>query len=143
MGAYEHYLAHHGIIGQKWGVRRFQNEDGTLTAEGKARYLKDTTAYGKTAYGLSDEGKKEFFDSKGNLSNTGKQILKDHPDSDEAKAIMDAQMAMKYEKKWLDSYNDAVDVMNKKLAEINEKYDDVDLENDENNLKYTMEVAKA
>lgn len=32
------YLAHHGIIGQKWGVRRFQNPDGTLTAEGKARY---------------------------------------------------------------------------------------------------------
>lgn len=30
-------LAHHGIIGQKWGVRRFQNKDGTLTAEGKKR----------------------------------------------------------------------------------------------------------
>ena len=31
-------LEHHGILGQKWGVRRFQNPDGTLTAEGKARY---------------------------------------------------------------------------------------------------------
>lgn len=31
------YLFHHGIKGQKWGVRRFQNEDGSLTAEGKAR----------------------------------------------------------------------------------------------------------
>ena len=27
-------LSHHGIKGQKWGVRRFQNKDGTLTAEG-------------------------------------------------------------------------------------------------------------
>lgn len=30
-------LTHHGIKGQKWGVRRFQNEDGTLTAAGKKR----------------------------------------------------------------------------------------------------------
>ena len=31
-------LAHHGILGQKWGVRRFQNEDGSYTAAGKERY---------------------------------------------------------------------------------------------------------
>lgn len=33
----DNYLAHHGIKGQKWGVRRYQNSDGTLTEEGKAR----------------------------------------------------------------------------------------------------------
>ena len=32
------YLFHHGIKGQKWGVRRFENADGTLTEEGKKRY---------------------------------------------------------------------------------------------------------
>lgn len=32
------YLEHHGILGMKWGVRRYQNEDGTLTSAGKARY---------------------------------------------------------------------------------------------------------
>lgn len=31
-------LYHHGIKGQKWGVRRYQNEDGTLTDAGKKRY---------------------------------------------------------------------------------------------------------
>lgn len=31
------YLMHHGIKGQKWGVRRFENPDGTLTNLGKAR----------------------------------------------------------------------------------------------------------
>ena len=32
-------LQHYGIKGQKWGLRRFQNQDGTLTAEGKTRYV--------------------------------------------------------------------------------------------------------
>lgn len=35
------YLAHHGVKGQKWGVRRYQNRDGSLTAAGKKRYNKD------------------------------------------------------------------------------------------------------
>lgn len=34
------YLAHFGIFGMKWGVRRYQNEDGSLTEEGKIRYQK-------------------------------------------------------------------------------------------------------
>ena len=33
----ENYLSHHGIKGQKWGVRRFQNKDGSLTSAGKRR----------------------------------------------------------------------------------------------------------
>ena len=35
---YPDYLMHHGIKGQQWGIRRYQNEDGTLTEEGKLRY---------------------------------------------------------------------------------------------------------
>ena len=39
---YEVYLAHHGIKGQKWGVRRYQNEDGTYTEAGLKRYARAT-----------------------------------------------------------------------------------------------------
>ena len=34
-------LTHHGIVGQKWGIRRYQNKDGTLTEAGKKRYDRD------------------------------------------------------------------------------------------------------
>lgn len=53
---YSNSLYHHGIKGQKWGVRRFQKKDGTLTAAGKKRY--------------SDDDQNEA------RSNTGKKIAK-------------------------------------------------------------------
>lgn len=40
-------LYHHGVLGQKWGIRRYQNKDGSLTAAGKAKlkqFKKDETA---------------------------------------------------------------------------------------------------
>ena len=36
------YLQHHGIKGQRWGVRRYQNADGSLTSAGKKRYDGDS-----------------------------------------------------------------------------------------------------
>ena len=40
-------LYHHGIKGQKWGIRRFQNYDGTYTKKGLARYEKADDKYQK------------------------------------------------------------------------------------------------
>ncbi len=34
---YGEVLVHHGVKGQKWGVRRYQNEDGSLTSAGKKK----------------------------------------------------------------------------------------------------------
>ncbi len=39
------YIAHHGVKGQRWGIRRYQNPDGTLTADGRSHYGLDGRSF--------------------------------------------------------------------------------------------------
>lgn len=52
-------LYHHGILGQKWGVRRFQNADGTYTAAGKKRYEIDESGRKSSAGKRREKGDRE------------------------------------------------------------------------------------
>ena len=58
------YLIHYGIKGQKHGQRRFQNEDGTLTAEGKDRYANKKEYSGKDDRVLRTLAKSSWYGRK-------------------------------------------------------------------------------
>jgi len=51
-------LSHHGTKGMHWGVRRYQNPDGTLTEEGKKRYYKETRRDVMNTYKIVGSGSK-------------------------------------------------------------------------------------
>lgn len=58
-------LYHHGIKGQKWGVRRFQNKDGSLTPAGEKRHAsRYDIPKGTTLYRADSDPTKKFMDRK-------------------------------------------------------------------------------
>lgn len=73
-------IYHHGVKGMKWGVRRYQNEDGTLTPEGRRKYGKLFDKYKKRGYSdghaltmaknSRSDGKKRAIAALGGLAGT-------------------------------------------------------------------------
>ena len=59
-------LYHHGIKGMKWGVRRFQRKDGSLTSAGKKRYLDDPSVTSSKAKMESDRVKQRLANAEYN-----------------------------------------------------------------------------
>lgn len=86
------FLEHYGILGQKWGVRRYQNEDGTLTPEGRERYARNAIEYDKTEGKLYKKVKKNK-----DIKAFNEQYKKDHPELQKAIEEADEYSKARYE----------------------------------------------
>ena len=113
-------LMHYGVLGMKWGVRRYQNKDGTLTSKGRAKLLNDARKYehkantsvannyfarsrrakltqaakeARSEVRRSDLAKAKISDQK---SKTGKKSVKNMTDKELSDAINRMQLEQRY-----------------------------------------------
>lgn len=66
------YLMHYGVLGMKWGVRKYQNPDGTLTAAGKKKYgnVQKLTEARRKKYAIASIGTHTAIGAASHLANT-------------------------------------------------------------------------
>ena len=123
-------LYHYGVKGQKWGIRRYQNKDGSLTDAGKTRIkLSDTLMTRKTAQSDAEwsarfrrresrRGNRVYLSK---AARDSKRIAKLSKDLDEAISKKDYKKRAEIERV-IESYVQSMNANSKKAKEFAERY---------------------
>lgn len=79
------YIYHHGIKGMKWGIRRYQNKDGSLTPDGKKRYSSDyVEAHSGKSYKEMSNEELRRVNNRLNMEQQYKQLTKQKSNAQKA-----------------------------------------------------------
>lgn len=116
---YSEELYHHGIKGQKWGIRRFQNSDGTLTTLGKIHY--GSQKYARIAGSAISKGAKRVAKGTANVVSKGAKR---------------ASLNFKSRHKWLMTDEELKEYTNRLTLEANYKKALADSKKKENGRKF-------
>ncbi|GHU55279.1 hypothetical protein FACS1894132_11160 [Clostridia bacterium] len=126
----DNHLQHHGILGMKWGIRRFQNKDGSLTSAGKRR---------KNASSMSDEELTSQV-KRLSLESTYNKLSKTGPSKmEKTKKAIDATSNLVNQAKSLNhqtskSYSQKLDLSNMTNQQLRDRINRTNLERQYNDL---------
>lgn len=113
-------LTHDGVPGMKWGIRRYQNKDGTLTELGKKRYAKEKAKLKKEEEILKNKKRTQAqidkLEAKRKAIEDEKRALKGKPAKHKPEATAEGQVKKRISEMSDKELNDAVNRMRNEKA---------------------------